>query len=93
MTPRRTVARYAFGLMTVALAFGIRMVLIPVTGAGAPFVLFFAATLISAIAAGRDAPEPAGALRDHLDSVMALELVRVDERKHDKSQLVVVGLD
>ena len=56
VTPRSTAARYAFGLMTVALAFGIRMVLIPVTGAGAPFVLFFAATLITAIAAG---PGPA----------------------------------
>ncbi len=48
---------------------------------------------LSAIAAGRDAPEPSTAIRDQLDSVMALELVRVEEEKHGKRQLVVVGLD
>ena len=52
LTPRGTAARYAFGLMAVALAFGIRIVLMPVTGTGAPFVLFFAATLLTALVAG-----------------------------------------
>ncbi len=45
--------RYAFGVAMVAAAFGLRMLLEPITGPGAPFVLFFAAVTVSAIFAGR----------------------------------------
>ena len=46
------VVRYAFALVMVAAAFGLRKLLEPITGSGAPFVLFFAAVTITAIFAG-----------------------------------------
>jgi len=49
---RYAFARYGFALTTVALAFGIRKVLEPVTGTGAPFVLFFGAVLATSLWAG-----------------------------------------
>jgi PAS domain S-box-containing protein len=50
--PPRLIVRYGFAAATVALAFGIRKVLEPVTGTGAPFVLFFAALLATSLWAG-----------------------------------------
>lgn len=49
--PRRLL-RYGFAVVTIALAFGIRMVLEPATGTGAPFVLFFGAVLATSLWAG-----------------------------------------
>ncbi|HEX4998421.1 MAG TPA: PAS domain S-box protein [Terriglobia bacterium] len=46
------VGRYAFGLTLVAVAFGVRWLLIPLTGIGAPYVLIFAAVLITSLFAG-----------------------------------------
>ena len=46
------VVRYAFAFVMVAAAFGLRRLLEPVTGTGAPFVLFFAAVTVTAIFAG-----------------------------------------
>jgi PAS domain S-box-containing protein len=53
-TPRRVrpLPRYLFGVAAVLAAFGLRMLLIPLTGVGAPFVLFFAATLVTSLFAG-----------------------------------------
>lgn len=48
---------------------------------------------LAAIAAARDAQQPALAMRTYLDSVMALELVRVEEERPGKREVVVVGLD
>ena len=48
---------------------------------------------LAAIVAGRDAADPSAAMRGYLDSVMALELVRVESEKRGKYELVVVGLD
>ncbi len=45
-------ARYSFGLLTVVLALGLRLLLSPLTGWGAPFVLLFAATLATSLFAG-----------------------------------------
>ena len=47
-----TVARYAFGVAAVAAALALRMLLTPLMGRGAPFVLFFAATLVTSLVAG-----------------------------------------
>jgi PAS domain S-box-containing protein len=44
--------RYTFGLAMVASAFGLRLLLSPWTGKGAPFVLFFGATLVTSLLAG-----------------------------------------
>lgn len=65
---------------------------IPVVGA------FFAhgltgARALTALAIAESADAPAEALSDYLDSVMGVELVRVDERTGDHHQLVVVGFD
>src|SRR5687768_8062054 len=49
---RNTAARYAFGFAMVVAAFAMRLLLSPVTGAGAPFVLFFGATLTTSLLAG-----------------------------------------
>ena len=49
---RGLILRYGFAAATVALAFGIRKVLEPVTGTGAPFVLFFGAVLATSLWAG-----------------------------------------
>jgi PAS domain S-box-containing protein len=46
-------ARYAFAVVAVLIAFGLREVLKPQTGTGAPFVLFFGAVMASSLAAGR----------------------------------------
>jgi PAS domain S-box-containing protein len=48
----RVFVRYAFAALTVAVAFGLKKVLEPVTGTGAPFVLFFAAVLVTSLLAG-----------------------------------------
>jgi PAS domain S-box-containing protein len=45
--------RYAFAVAMVAAAFGLKKLLEPVTGTGAPFVLFFAAVLVSSLTCGR----------------------------------------
>ncbi len=47
-----TFVRYLFAVAAVASAFAIRLWLIPFTGTGAPFVLFFAAVLVTSLAAG-----------------------------------------
>jgi PAS domain S-box-containing protein len=49
---RSTVARYAFAAAAVGVALGLRLLLIPLTGVGAPFVFFFAATLVTSLVAG-----------------------------------------
>ena len=49
---QRTAFRYALGLAAVATAFALRMWLIPWTGPGAPFVLFFAAVVVTSLLAG-----------------------------------------
>ena len=46
------VVRYAFALVMVAAALGLRKLLEPITGTGAPFVVFFAAVTVTAIFAG-----------------------------------------
>jgi PAS domain S-box-containing protein len=45
--------RYAFAVAMVIGAFGLRKLLEPVTGTGAPFVLFFAAVLVASLMGGR----------------------------------------
>lgn len=47
------VLRYAFAVGAVALAALLRVALLPVTGTGAPYVLFFSAVLATAYFAGR----------------------------------------
>ncbi|HEY7235064.1 MAG TPA: PAS domain S-box protein [Gemmatimonadaceae bacterium] len=47
-----TIARYAVGVGSVAAALILRMLLTPLTGRGAPFVLFFAAMLVTSLLAG-----------------------------------------
>ncbi len=44
--------RYAFSVAVVAAAFGLRKLLEPATGTGAPFVLFFGATAVTSLLAG-----------------------------------------
>jgi PAS domain S-box-containing protein len=46
------VARYSFGVATVAVAFVLKLVMTHFTGRGAPFVLFFAAMLVTSLFAG-----------------------------------------
>jgi PAS domain S-box-containing protein len=46
------VARYAFSAGAVAVALGLRLLLTPLTGPGAPFVLFLAAALVTSLVAG-----------------------------------------
>jgi PAS domain S-box-containing protein len=46
------IARYAFSLAAVAVAASLRIVLAPLTGRGAPFPIFFAATLVTSLLAG-----------------------------------------
>ncbi|HVZ24277.1 MAG TPA: PAS domain S-box protein [Vicinamibacterales bacterium] len=48
----RTAFRYAFGAATVVVALALRILLTPWTGKGAPFVLFFGATLVTSLFAG-----------------------------------------
>jgi PAS domain S-box-containing protein len=47
-----TWVRYLFGVAMAALAFGLRMLVSPWTGRGAPFVLFFGATLLTSLLGG-----------------------------------------
>ena len=47
-----TIVRYLFAIATVASTFALRIWLIPFTGTGAPFVLFFAAVLVTSLFAG-----------------------------------------
>jgi len=47
-----TVLRYLFGITVVLLTFALRIWLLPWTGTGAPFVLFFAAVLLTSLFAG-----------------------------------------
>jgi PAS domain S-box-containing protein len=49
---QKTAVRYIFAIAAVAGTFAIRVWLIPFTGAGAPFVLFFAAVLVTGLFAG-----------------------------------------
>ncbi|HEU4994572.1 MAG TPA: PAS domain S-box protein [Gemmatimonadaceae bacterium] len=46
------IARYGFSVAAVAVALALRLALMPLTGAGAPFVLFFGATLVTSLLAG-----------------------------------------
>src|SRR5262245_58673502 len=48
----KTVVRYLFGIAAVAITFGLRIWLLPLTETGAPFVLFFAAVLVTSLFAG-----------------------------------------
>jgi PAS domain S-box-containing protein len=52
LRPRRVLSRYALGIVLVAAALGLRLLLAPLTGAGAPFVIFFGAVLITGLLAG-----------------------------------------
>jgi PAS domain S-box-containing protein len=45
--------RYVFAVVTVIAAWGLRKLLEPVTGTGAPFVLFFGAVLVASLLGGR----------------------------------------
>jgi len=49
---KRTITRYLFAIVTVLSTFALRLWLIPFTGTGAPFVLFFAAVLVTSLFAG-----------------------------------------
>jgi len=49
---KHTLIRYLFAIVTVASTFALRLWLIPLTGTGAPFVLFFAAVLVTSLFAG-----------------------------------------
>ena len=49
---RSAARRYAFAVCAVGVALGLRILLLPLTGKGAPFVLFFGATLVTSLVAG-----------------------------------------
>jgi hypothetical protein len=49
---RRTAARYLVALGAVVTAFALRVLLTPLTGTGAPFVLCFAAVLVTSLYVG-----------------------------------------
>src|SRR5436309_11886138 len=49
---RSTLGRYTFAVATVAVAFALRLALLPLTGSGAPFLLFFGATMATSVLAG-----------------------------------------
>jgi PAS domain S-box-containing protein len=49
---KHTVIRYLFAIVTVASTFALSLRLIPLTGAGAPFVLFYTAVLVTSLFAG-----------------------------------------
>src|SRR4051812_24893989 len=52
MLQHNIISRYLFSIAAVATAFALRMWLIRLTGTGAPFVLFFAAVLVTSLLAG-----------------------------------------
>ena len=47
-----TIVRYLFAVVTVASTLALRIGLTPLTGTGAPFLLFFAAVLVTSMVAG-----------------------------------------
>src|SRR5215510_14756350 len=49
---RKPIVRYLFGIAAIAMAFGLRIWLVPLTGTGAPFVFFFGAVLATSLFAG-----------------------------------------
>ena len=49
---QRSIIRYLFGLVMIAVAFFLRLAVAPLTGAGAPFVSFFGATFVTSLLAG-----------------------------------------
>src|SRR5215831_14694122 len=49
---QNTIVRYLFGILAIAITFALRIWLIPVTGTGTPFVLFFTAVLATSLIAG-----------------------------------------
>ena len=49
---QHTTFRYSFGIAAVAAALGLRIWFLPWTGTGAPFVLFFAAVVVTSLFAG-----------------------------------------
>src|SRR3954469_15175504 len=49
---RSTLGRYAFAVAAVAVAFALRLALLPLTGSGAPFLLFFGATMATSLLVG-----------------------------------------
>lgn len=49
---RHSIARYLFALVAVAAAVALRILVSPLTGTGAPFVIFFAATLVTSLFLG-----------------------------------------
>jgi PAS domain S-box-containing protein len=49
---KHAIVRYLFAIVTVVSTFALRIWLIPLTGTGAPFVLFFAAVLVSSLFLG-----------------------------------------
>jgi PAS domain-containing protein len=49
---QNTIFRYLFGIAAVASVFALTIWLIPLTGTGAPYVLFFAAVLVTSLSAG-----------------------------------------
>jgi PAS domain S-box-containing protein len=52
LRPRSKAARYALGVVAVLAALTLRILLTPLTGRGAPFVIFFGATLLTSLLAG-----------------------------------------
>src|SRR5262249_4603937 len=49
---QQTIVRYLFSIAAVLIPFGLRIWLNPLTGTGAPFVLFFAAVVVTSLFAG-----------------------------------------
>jgi K+-sensing histidine kinase KdpD len=49
---QNTIFRYLFSIAAVVSAFALRIWLTPLTGTGAPFVLFFGAVLVTSLFAG-----------------------------------------
>src|SRR5262245_63681121 len=49
---QKTIVRYLFGIAVITITFALRIWLIPLTGTGAPFALFFAAILATSLFAG-----------------------------------------
>src|SRR5262249_10740738 len=49
---QNSIARYFFAITAVASTFALKLWLIPLTGTGAPFVLFFAAVMATSLLAG-----------------------------------------
>src|SRR5215831_6865356 len=52
MLSQRTIVRYLLATAAVLVTFGLRIPLIPLTGTGGPFVLFFAAVLVTCLFVG-----------------------------------------